>query len=133
MRIKAGERANWDGTENFSLELGSEKYPLFRFCYDYIITQKLNGTKIPVAEKALESLRLYDRKKTQSDQDMNIVCNYHLYSEQELKTAVESIQDRLADPTDISFYDYVSENCKNVFKEQQGALDFVINKIKTIL
>lgn len=106
MRIKAGERANWDGTENFSLELGSEKYPLFRFCYDYINTQKLNGTKIPVAEKALESLRLYDRKKTQSDQDMNIVCNYHLYSEQELKTAVESIQDRLADPTDISFYDY---------------------------
>lgn len=106
MRVKTGEKMNWSGTENFSLELGSEKYPLFRFCFDYINFQMLNRTKIPVADKALQNLRLYDKRKTQNDPEINIVCNYHRYSERDLRAAVESIQKRLADPTDISFYDY---------------------------
>ena len=106
MRIKTGEKMNWSGTENFSLELGSEKYPLFRFCFDYINFQALNRVKIPVADKALQNLRLYDKRKTQNDPEINMVSNYHRHPEHNLRAAVNSIQKRLADPTDISFYDY---------------------------
>ncbi len=106
MRVKTGEKMTWSGADVFSLELGSDKYPLFRFCYDYIQNHVLKRDMIPVAERALEKLRLYDKRKTQGDPDITKISKYHRYSERDLREAVESIQTRLADPTDISFYDY---------------------------
>lgn len=35
--------------------------------------------------------------------------------------------------SDKDFYKQACEDCKNIFEEQQGALDFVINKLKGIL
>lgn len=106
MRLRTGARIIWTGTDVFSVELGSERYPLFRFCYDYIQNHVVKREKIPVAEKTLEDLRLYDMKKTQDDPDLIVVSNYHRFPEKELRTAVENVQKRLSDPTDISFYDY---------------------------
>ena len=106
MRMKTGKKTDWSGSDVFSLELGSEKYPLFRFCYDYIHYHVIKREMIPVAEKTLEKLRLYDKRKTQDDLDITVISHYHRYPECDLRAAVESIQSRLADPTDISFYDY---------------------------
>lgn len=106
MRIKAGMKMVWSGTEVFSMELGSEKYPLFRFCYDYMHHHVLKRDKIPVAEKTLEKLRLYDKSKTADDPDLITIWNYYCVSEAELRSAVASVQRRLSDPSDISFYDY---------------------------
>jgi hypothetical protein len=106
IQVKTGEKVPWFGTDVFSLELGSSQYPLFRFCYDYMKYHVLKREMIPVAEEALEKLRLYDKRKTQGDPDIVKVSNYHRYPEKDLRVAVESIQSRLNDPTDISFYDY---------------------------
>ena len=106
IQVKTGEKVPWSGTDVFSLELGSSQYPLFRFCYDYMKYHVLKREMIPVAEEALEKLRLYDKRKTQGDPDIVKVSNYHRYPEKDLRVAVESIQSRLNDPTDISFYDY---------------------------
>lgn len=35
--------------------------------------------------------------------------------------------------SDSEFYNKTKENCKNIFQDQQGALEFVIDKIKSIL
>ena len=35
--------------------------------------------------------------------------------------------------SDKDFYNQACEDCKNIFEEQQGALDFVINKLKNLL
>mgnify|MGYP004556198499 FL=1 len=35
--------------------------------------------------------------------------------------------------SDSEFYNNTKENCKNIFQDQQGALEFVIDKIKSIL
>ncbi len=106
LRIKTGVKMVWIGTDVYSLELGSEKYPLFRFCYDYMQHHVVKREKIPVAENTLEKLRLYDVRKTQDDPDLIAVSSYYCVSEEKLRAAVASIQKRLADPSDISFYDY---------------------------
>ena len=106
MRIKAGMKMVWTGTDIFSLELGSAKYPLFRFCYDYMQHHVVKRDKIPVAEKTLENLRLYDKSKTADDPDLITIGNFYCVSETKLRLAVESVQKRLVDPSDISFYDY---------------------------
>lgn len=106
MRIKTGMKMAWTGTDVFSVELGSEKYPLFRFCFDYMRHHVIKRDKIPVAEKTLEKLRLYDKSKTADDPDLITIWNYYCISEAELRSAIASVQKRLSDPSDISFYDY---------------------------
>lgn len=106
IRMNRGDRTKWIGMDNYSFELGAPKHPLFRFCYDYIMTQQLDEKQLPVAAKALEHLRLYDEHKTQSDPDLQKISGYYRFSERDVREAIERITKRLHNPKDISFYDY---------------------------
>ena len=35
--------------------------------------------------------------------------------------------------SDKNFYNQSCDDCKNIFESQQGALDFVIEKLKTVI
>ena len=45
MNIKNGDFPDWDGTDYLSTKLGTRKFPLYRFCYDYIRWQKFDAAK----------------------------------------------------------------------------------------
>ena len=47
------------------------------------------------------------------------------------QSELEQTLDKLL--SDSEFYNNTKENCKNIFQDQQGALEFVIDKIKSIL
>lgn len=47
------------------------------------------------------------------------------------QSELEKILDKFL--SDSEFYNKTKENCKNIFQDQQGALEFVIDKIKSIL
>lgn len=106
LRLHAGSQIKWDGLDQYSLELGSNTHPLFRFCFDYIMEQRLNSASIAEAAETFKVFRLYDRSKTSSDPDLQTLNGYYLHSEVEVRHAVQSITHRLNDPEDISFYDY---------------------------
>ena len=106
IRMNNGKRTKWIGMDHYSFELGASKHPLFRFCYDYIMTQQLDETQLPVAARALEHLRLYDEHKTRSDPDLQKISGYYRFSESDVREAVQHITERLHNPGDISFYDY---------------------------
>ena len=55
-RFKGGRTMNWDGGEHYSIALGCEKFPLFKFCFEYITQQKLDVGQIPEAERAYPDL-----------------------------------------------------------------------------
>ena len=119
-KIKTGTKKHWEGGQDFSIELSSEKYPLFHFCYDYILWQKLDISRIDIAKEALvkklgnqpkekealEKLRLYDKNKSSGDKHLNVLYNWWIYSENEVINAIQSITERLEDVSDISFYEY---------------------------
>jgi len=105
-KIKTGTRVKWDGGQVLSVNLSSEKYPLFRFCYDYIIWQSFDIKIIDDAKEALNKLRLYDEEKSNGDCDLKKLYYWYLSSEEEVKEAVKNITSRLHDDTDISFYEY---------------------------
>jgi len=106
LRLHAGSQIKWDGLDQYSLELGSNTHPLFRFCFDYIMEQRLDNKSITEAAEAFKVFRLYDRSKSSSDPDLQTLNGYYLHSEVEVYQAVQSITNRLQDPEDISFYDY---------------------------
>ena len=105
-KIKTGTKKHWEGGRDFSIELSSEKYPLFRFCYDYVLWQKFDISKIDAAKDALEKLRLYDKKKSSGDKDLKILYDWWICSEDDVIEAIQSITKRLEDESDISFYEY---------------------------
>ena len=108
LRIHLGGDVKWIGLEQYSQELGIHNYPLFRFCYDYILTQRLDVSLVPAAVDSLVKLRLYDKNKSTSDPDLQSLYHFHLMTDSDAIETVEKITSRLNNPEDISFYEYAN-------------------------
>lgn len=105
-KIKVEEFPAWQGTEYLSTLLGTNKYPLFKFCYDYIGWQKFDIAKARGAEEAFQKMKLYDKHADQWDADLQKIYSYHELTEKEVKETLESVEERLKDPDEIGFYSY---------------------------
>lgn len=105
-KIKAGEFPKWEGTEYLSTLLGTNRYPLFRFCYDYIRWQKISATNIAETRKAYAEMKLYDQNADRGDDDLRVLYDYYEKTETEVRNVLNSIEERLKNPDDIGFYNY---------------------------
>lgn len=105
-KIKAGEFPKWEGTEYLSTLLGTNRYPLLRFCYDYIRWQKIDATNIAETRKAYAEMKLYDQNADQGDDDLRVLYDYYEKTETEVRNVLNSIEERLKNPEDIGFYNY---------------------------
>lgn len=106
LRIHAGADNKWVGKEQYSEDLGIRSYPLFRFCYDYIMTQHMDLALVSETAEAFEKMRLYDADKTSRDPDLLTLTQFAIHTESDVITAIRSITHRLGNIEDISFYDY---------------------------
>lgn len=119
-RLKNGFEVYWEGNDVFSVELSWEKFPLFRFCYDYIIYHTFDKSKVEESKEALAELRLYDKDKSNSDPYIMTINNWWVKSEKEIVDAVNNITKRLENEDDISFHVY-------------GYLAFNLVRIKNVI
>lgn len=131
LRMHTGASKKWTGMDEYSEELGIRSYPLFRFCYDYIVTQHMDISSIPKAAACLEKLRLYDPEKTSRDPDVQTLLRFHVHTEAEVKNAVASIANRLKNINDISFGDY--GRIASALVTAKYALGIDITDIKALL
>lgn len=106
LKQKAGKTDKWGQEKYFSIELGDVSAPLFKFCYNYIIYQIEDFSEIEEAYKAYLQLITYDSNKSNSDNDIIVLQTYYIQTEQNIRTALDSIAKRLENPDDISFYQY---------------------------
>lgn len=106
LRSKTGERLKWEKGDTLSFELGNAQYPLFRFCYNYIVQQQFNSDIVNQAQEELKDYRRYDNKKSNNDQDLIILADWHLNSDVDVRNAVSRITERLRNPDDIAFQTY---------------------------
>ena len=105
-KSKCGKSMAWSSEKELSVELALEKYPLFRFCYDYIVSHSFDTSQISTAKAALKELRQYSENSSWQDDDLQILYNWHVKTETDVLGAVKSISDRLKNEDDISFYEY---------------------------
>lgn len=131
LRAKQGNEYNWRYGDYLSGELGVGKYPLFKFCYDYITKQEINNGDIEGANYRLEIIRLYDKDKSKNDKDLNNIYNYFVKSETNVRKSVRSIEKRLNDINDISLYEYGKIAVYMV--AISNLLEIDISKIKELL
>ena len=108
VQIKGGSFPKWEGTDLASAELGYSKYPLYRFCYDYLRWQEFDKTKVTKAVEAYNRLKKYNTNDdTNGDNDLNVLFNYYTCTEEEVRTALNNIAMRLNDSKSFSYYIYV--------------------------
>lgn len=106
-RLKSGEELRWRGETLFSIDLGHEKAPLFKYCYDYIIWQTLDTSNVRQTYDTFKELALFDETKSDADSDIETIRDYQVHTEEEILTALHNIDARLAaHADDISFYKY---------------------------
>lgn len=105
-RIKSGRKLSWGAEKYFSIELGDQAAPLFKFCYEYIMKQTCNLTQIDDVYEAWKEKNRYDKNKSNGDNDIDIISDYSIHSEEEIVAAVKHLTNRLSNPDDISFYKY---------------------------
>ena len=110
---KSGKIPQWYSSDAssgvFSLKYGNNKFPLFHFCFDYIVnhsTRRINQDEIMLAMSELKKLRTYDQSKTQNDPELVPLLNMWCFEDNEVMKSIASLRTRLNNPDDISFYDY---------------------------
>lgn len=81
------------------------KYPLLRFCYDYINRQILDIDDIKLAIKEYDRYLLFVDQK-EDDVDILVLIQYNLYNESEVKEAINNIYSKLDDIKKISLNKY---------------------------
>lgn len=132
LRIKNGNKLRWGNETLYSVELGYEKYPLFKFCFDYLTRQIIKTRDIQDTYDSFMELRLFDKSKSDYDLDIATISNYHIHSEGEILTALNNIESRLEnEPDAISFYMYGTIAVYSITIKSILGCD--ISKIKSLL
>ena len=106
LRYKKGEIPRWEVNQSFSTQLGDSKYPLFRFCYDYIVRQHFEMHWVENGRSDLKEFRLYDKEKSCGDEDLQILYAYYLHTEDEVLAAVEAVTKKLENSEFFAFQEY---------------------------
>lgn len=106
LKQKNGNSHIWGNEKYFSAVLGHEKAPLFKFCYDYIMRQITEFEDIEGAYQAYSELVLYDKNRSNNDNDIITLQTYYVRTDSDVLDAISNIERRLEVPEDISFYQY---------------------------
>ena len=85
---KQNKKVEWSGNDNYSFDLGTSDYPLYRFCFDYIVSQKTDDFNLN--ECYNDYLELCNHKK-----NIEIFQNYSILTEQEVTDNIRDLEERI--------------------------------------
>lgn len=91
-----GERFFFDSNTYISAELGlNDEYPLFHFCYDYLIHQTLSKNEIINATELYNEYRQNSEWNSGRDKDLKLIKEFYINSEKDIIDAVSNLPEKL--------------------------------------
>lgn len=113
-----------------SAKLGlNEQYPLFKFCYDYIMYQVLSKDDIKKSVAYYTDYRKNGKWNSGRDSDLKIIKAFGIKTDKEVLDAIQNLPQKL-NAGDIPYYDYgVLMNYLVAIKYEAG-IDFNIAPIE---
>ena len=88
-RQSSGSELHFDRTTFFSAELGlNNEFPLFCFCYDYIVNQQLSKEEIAYTIGLYIEYRQNSEWNSEKDCDIITIKHFYLKTEAEIKDAI---------------------------------------------
>ena len=104
--IKNGNIPNWNAVELVSFKLGTDDYPLYRFCYNYILWHEFNSDLVDSTVDIHKKMKLFKKNGSDNDADLKIIFSCLVQTEHDVMNALSNVERRLSKPEDISIYDY---------------------------
>lgn len=105
LRLKENDDLKWSEKTNPN-SLGTNKYPLHKFCYEYIKYQDLDLTAIKPEQAAFLEKVEYEKKQRSSNTSLSILYDFPKQRACILQCAVEAILDDLKDGSIIPLTQY---------------------------
>ena len=130
-----GGLIKWDGDKYLSSKWGLRKYPVFKFCYDYLQNQTFDIEFIKETISDYKDFIKYDTSASIQDADVDVIYCYYLHTEQELKASLQKVEEKLKGKKAISFYEYgkLIYSMFSIRKNLEGSVDIDIEKYKSII
>lgn len=128
LKYKNGENLILKNDNELLYDLGTRKYPLYMFCYLYIVFHNVIEDKLNNIYEIYNEKELYDKYKSINDEDVNIIRNFYTESDIQVKQAINNLCEKLNDINNVSFYIY-DELIVNLF-HIQIVLDIDIEDLK---
>lgn len=120
-RQSSGSELHFDSSTFFSAELGlNNEFPLFYFCYDYIVNQNLSRGEMEHTINLYIEYRQISEWNSEKDCDIITIKHFYLKTEAEIKDAILRLPAKL-DQGYIPYCDYGALfNCLLAIKYEAG-------------
>lgn len=105
-RIKADAFPEWNGVRNLCTDIATDRWPLYRFCYDYIRWQEFVSGSVKDAFEEHKNIVLYNCNQNEKDPDIDVLLTYYRQTEKCVRDAIHRIEQRLDNEEGISFSEY---------------------------
>ncbi|WP_400206475.1 hypothetical protein [Methanomethylophilus alvi] len=89
LRKKADDNIHWSSDSKSPADLGTAKYPLPQYCYDYIVYSNYNSESARTSHDAYLQQRDYEQTVSEVNSHLKTIYSYWIVSE---KSLVESIR-----------------------------------------
>lgn len=94
LKWKNDSSLRWD-TESNGSSLGTDKYPLYLFSYNYIYNHNLNSKDILIAYEYYQDQIEFSKKNVELEKQLGIIYSYYVQSEEDVVSAISYILNAL--------------------------------------
>lgn len=105
-RIKSGKNTKWKNDEISPSELGTATFPLYRVCYDYINSQRLNSIKLADAQKSYLRQKKFESDKNEFNKYFVELKRFYDNTETNVSSAVAGIKELLSKNEGVEVSEY---------------------------
>lgn len=106
LKKKNDDSVEWIDEGNTSSKLGTCKYPLYKFSYDYICNQYLDLNALKNANEEYCKREKFEKSQTEIAEYLNVIYSYYVEEEQKVLEAQNYIIDKLNTTNMIPFSEY---------------------------
>ncbi len=104
--IKSGKNTKWKNDEISPSELGTATFPLYRVCYDYINSQRLNSIKLADAQKSYLRQKKFESDKNEFNKYFVELKRFDDNTEANVSSAVSGIKELLSKNEGVEVSEY---------------------------
>lgn len=105
IKMKTGNAIKWEENKSKYMLLGKIRYPLFKICYDYILTQTINKNEYANIYNVYDEYKLYNENTSSMDKDIYILQKYYINKQIDVEVALRNIEEKLKSDK-LSYYAY---------------------------
>ena len=105
LKLKSNDDLTWS-TNTSPNTLGTSKYPLYKFCYNYIKHQELDVAVISAEQEAFLEKKEFERRQIGANTALSILYDFTMQKSVAVELAVEMVCDELRDGIAIPLTQY---------------------------